>query len=42
MLGRMYESGYGMQVGRKRVRVKQGLRASLAVLITEKPMAQGH
>jgi hypothetical protein len=41
MLGRRYGSGYGVQVGRRRVRVWQGLRARLAVLVSEEPMAQG-
>jgi hypothetical protein len=37
-LGRKYRSGYGMQVGR-RVRVEQGMRARLAVLVPVEPMA---
>jgi hypothetical protein len=41
MLGRRYGSGYGMQVERRKVRVLQGLKAGLAVLVPEEPMAQG-
>jgi hypothetical protein len=41
VLGRRYWSRYGTQVGRRRVRVQQGLRARLAVLVPEEPMGQG-
>jgi hypothetical protein len=38
---RRYGSGYGMQVGRRKMRVQQELRARLAVLVSEELVAQG-
>jgi hypothetical protein len=41
VLGRRYGRGYGTQVGRRMMRMLQGLRARLVVLAPEKLMAQG-
>jgi ribosomal protein L37AE/L43A len=41
VLGRRYGSRYELQVVRRWVKVYQEMRARLAVLVSEEPIAQG-